>query len=81
MQLIANWRAVLLRAWSMRLMFLAAVLSGIESALPSFADLFPPNLFGALTALVVSAAMVARMIPQPSLAPEEPADAHEEAGV
>ena len=81
MQLIANWRAVLVRAWSMRLMFLAAILSGIEAALPAFSDLFPPNLFGAITALVVSAAMVARLLPQPSLAPAESADAHEEAGV
>ncbi|MEP9388208.1 hypothetical protein [Mesorhizobium sp. KR9-304] len=34
MRLVANWRAVLTRAWSMRLMSLAGLLSGMEIALP-----------------------------------------------
>ena len=33
MTLVANWRAVLRRAWSVRLMLVAAVLSAAEVAL------------------------------------------------
>ncbi len=34
MRLVDNWRRVLARAWSVRLIVLAALLSGIEGALP-----------------------------------------------
>jgi hypothetical protein len=34
MKLVANWRAVLRCAWSIRLMILAGLLSGVEVALP-----------------------------------------------
>jgi hydrogenase/urease accessory protein HupE len=34
MTLIWNWKAVLKRAWSIRLIVVAAVLSGLEVALP-----------------------------------------------
>lgn len=34
MRLIHNWKAVLRYAWSIRFLVLAAVLSGVEVALP-----------------------------------------------
>lgn len=66
MHLVANWRAVLLRAWSVRLMLLAGLLSGLEVALPLFGDLIPvaPRVLAALTVFIVAAAFVARLIAQ-----------------
>ena len=40
MHLVNNWRAVLARAWSIRLMILAGVLSGVEAGLAMFPDVF-----------------------------------------
>jgi hypothetical protein len=59
-----DWGLVLRRAWSVRLMALAAVLSGVEIALPILAVDLPRTLFAGLTFLTVSAAFVARFIAQ-----------------
>jgi len=66
MQLVDNWRWVLRRAWSIRLMILAGILSGIEIALPildGFLDM-PRGLFAAGSALTTAAAFVARLLAQ-----------------
>ncbi|WP_081455273.1 DUF7940 domain-containing protein [Roseibium aggregatum] len=44
MKLVSDWRAVLQRAWSVRLMLLAALLSGAEVALPFLGDFFAAGL-------------------------------------
>lgn len=67
MNLVANWRAVLRKAWSLRLMLLAAVLSAAEVALPFFVDAVPRGAFAAISALTVGAAFVARLIAQKDL--------------
>lgn len=72
MHLIPNWRAVIARAWSMRLMFLAALLSGVEVILPFFPEAFPHGVFAALSGLVVAAAFVARIVAQRGVTPPEP---------
>ena len=41
MRLINEWRAVLRRAWSIRLMLLAGLLSGIEVVLPLLDGVLP----------------------------------------
>jgi hypothetical protein len=66
MALLPDWRAILRRAWSIRLMLLAAVLSGVEVVLPLFAHLFPHGTFAALSFLAVAAALVARLVAQKS---------------
>lgn len=66
LKLVANWRVVLRKAWSIRLMALAAVLSGLEVALP-FMDVNPDGphgWFAAASALTVGAAFVARLLAQ-----------------
>jgi hypothetical protein len=66
MKLVADWRRVLRRAWSIRLMILAGLLSGIEAALPlldGYVDI-PPRLFAVLSGLTVAAAFVARLVAQ-----------------
>ena len=67
MKLVQNWRQLLRRAWSVRLMLLAGLLSGAEVALPFFAHQLPAGLFAALSAGTVGAALVARLVAQSSL--------------
>ena len=66
MQLVANWRAVLRRAWSIRLIILAGLLSGAEIALPLLDGLLsiPPGLFAALSFAATAGAFVARLMAQ-----------------
>lgn len=67
MKLVWNWREILRKAWSVRLMILAAVLSGIEVALPFFSDSLPRGVFALLSMLVVGCAFVARLMAQKGL--------------
>lgn len=62
--LIANWRQVLKRAWSVRLMIVAGLLSGIEVALPLLPIEIKPGWFAALSAIFTTAAFVARLLAQ-----------------
>lgn len=68
MRLISNWRAVLRRAWSVRLIVIAGLLSGAEVAL-EYIDptLLPTGAMAALSALVTCAALVARIVAQTKL--------------
>lgn len=68
MRLLPNWRSVLRRAWSIRLIVLAGLLSGAEVAL-EFLDptLLPTGLMAALSAVVTCAALVARLVAQNTL--------------
>lgn len=64
--LVSNWRAILKRAWSVRLMMAAAFFSGLEVCLPlldGYIDI-PPRLFAILSGLTVSAAFIARFTAQ-----------------
>jgi hypothetical protein len=62
MKLLANWRDVLSRAWSVRLIILAAILSGAEVTLSMLDGVLniPAGIFAALTGLVGAAALFAR---------------------
>lgn len=68
MNLVPNWRRVLKRAWSIRLMILAGVLSGIEVIL-GLPDIqlwldWQPGIFAGLSFLATAAAFVARILAQ-----------------
>ena len=69
MKLVRNWAAVLRYAWSVRLMALAAVLSGAEVAIPYLDGVLPipPGLFAALAGVTTLGAMLARMVAQAPL--------------
>lgn len=69
MRLIDEWRVVLRRAWSSRLMLLAGLLSGLEVVLPLLNGVLPipPGIFAALSFVTVAAAFVARVIAQKDL--------------
>jgi Kef-type K+ transport system membrane component KefB len=65
--LIPDWKKVLRRAWSARLMLLAAIMSGVEIALPFFANAMPRGVFAGLSFAAVSGAFIARFIAQKGL--------------
>ena len=65
MKLKDDWKAVVKRAWSIRLGALAALLSGAEVVVPMFADTIPRNTFALLSFVTVVAAMIARLVAQP----------------
>lgn len=65
--IIQDWKRVLRKAWSLRLMFLAALMSGIEIALPFFSEVFPRGVFAGLSFASVSGAFVARFVAQKDL--------------
>lgn len=67
MKLIRNWKDVLTKAWSARLMILAGILSGAEVALPYFTAVIPPGILSALSSMVVSAAFIARFLAQKNM--------------
>jgi hypothetical protein len=62
MKLIENWRRVMLRAWSMRLM-LAAMVIALADALPAVGTVVP----GWLSTVLVLGAAVARVVQQDSV--------------
>jgi Kef-type K+ transport system membrane component KefB len=68
MNLVPHWRRVLKRAWSIRLMILAGLLSGVEVIL-GLPDIqlwldWQPGIFAGLSFLATAAAFVARLLAQ-----------------
>lgn len=70
--LVANWRDVLRKAWSIRLLLLAGLLSGMEVALPLVDGVYeiPRGVFAALSGVTVAGAFVARIVAQKGLSDE-----------
>ena len=62
-----NWKDIVKKAWSIRLIILAGLLSGCEVILPFFSDSIPDKLFAALSFVFVAAAFVARIVAQKDL--------------
>lgn len=60
-----NWKQILQKAWSVRLIVLAGLLSGLEAVLPMFADSFPKGIFAAASGFVSAGALLARVVAQP----------------
>lgn len=66
LKLLPEWRLILRKAWSVRLMIVAGVLTGIEFVLPMFAHALPHGIFAALSFVSVTAALIARLVAQQS---------------
>lgn len=64
MKLYENWKDIVKKAWSVKFMIIAGVLSAVEVILPFFEDRFPRGLFAALSGISVGAAFVARLVAQ-----------------
>ncbi len=63
-RLVADWRWVLKNSWSVKLIVLAAVLSGAEVVLPLLSNWFAPGLFAVLSFFVTAGALIARFVAQ-----------------
>lgn len=68
MELLANWRDVLTRAWSVRLMGFAAFLEVAQQIVPYLDGLLP----WWASVLVILAAFVSRLVAQDGLSKEAP---------
>lgn len=69
MNLRDDWKNIVKKAWSVRLMLLAALLSGVEVCL-SFLGGIPgitQGVFAAIAGLVSMAALAARLVAQQSM--------------
>lgn len=73
MKLTDNWRAVLRKAWSVRLMLLAGLLSGLEVALPLLEGWLPvpAGTFAALSGITTAGAFYARFVAQKGISDGE----------
>jgi hypothetical protein len=67
MKLIPNWQKVLRKAWSVRLMYIASILTGCEAVLPLVSNVVPQGSFAALSFFVVTGALLARFLVQQEL--------------
>ncbi|UDF29401.1 UNVERIFIED_ORG: hypothetical protein LHK14_18085 [Roseateles sp. XES5] len=74
MRLVANWRAVFRYAWSIRLIAIAGLLSGLEVALPLAGEALPvpPGVFAGVSFIVTAAAFVARFVAQEGVSNDQP---------
>ena len=67
MKLIDDWKAVALKAWSLRLALISAVLSALEVAVPYLDGMFERGTFAMLAGAVSLAAAIARLVAQQEL--------------
>ena len=65
--LIPNWKRVAKKAWSVRLMYLASILTACEAVLPVISDAVPKGWFAMLTFVVVMGALPTRFLVQKEL--------------
>lgn len=76
MKLKSDWRTIAARAWSVRWIIVAGVLSGLEVAVqlaqPFIEPTLPRGMFSALAGVATAAALVARLLVQTNL--REPGD-------
>ena len=68
-RLLPDWRDLVRRAWSIRLMALAFLFTAAEVMLPFFSDAIPPRLFAVLSGVAVAGAFVARLMAQQKAEP------------
>ena len=64
MILLPNWKTIVRKAWSVRLIIMAGLLSGLEAAMPFIDDQMPRGVFAVTSLLVTGAAFVARILAQ-----------------
>jgi hypothetical protein len=64
MKLYTNWKEIVRKAWSIKFIILAGVLSASEVILPLFFDYFDRGTFAILSFVAVSGAFISRLIAQ-----------------
>jgi hypothetical protein len=71
MKMLNNWKMLLRKAWSLRLLALAATLSGFETIAPFAAPWLGQRAFALLMFSIVAAAFVARLLAQKGMTDEQ----------
>lgn len=78
LKLIPEWRRVLKHAWSVRMLYLAAALSGLEAVVPLLPDLarnrVPTIVLAIASFLVIMGAFIARFVVQHKVRGDEDAE-------
>jgi hypothetical protein len=64
MKLYTNWKEIVRKAWSIKFIILAGVLSASEVILPLFFDYFDRGTFALLSFVAVSGAFISRLVAQ-----------------
>jgi len=67
MNLLPDWKRLIRKAWSIRLIALSGLLSGIELILPLFVDSMPRYVFATLSICAAIGAGIARVTAQPRM--------------
>lgn len=67
MTLLSDWKKILKKAWSVRLVLLSGLLSGVEVILPLYVDSLPRGIFATLSILTAIGATLARIVAQPKM--------------
>jgi hypothetical protein len=65
MKLYADWKNLLIHAWSVRFALLTAALNGMFIAMPVFMGVIDPRLFAFLTVALSIAVVISRLVRQP----------------
>ncbi len=68
-----DWKDILKKAWSIRLIVLAGLLSGMELILPLFSEDLPRGVFAVMSLLATSGAFVSRLLVQRNMNDDQPA--------
>lgn len=63
-ELVPEWKKILKKAWSVRLIAAAGLLQGLEMILPLFVHSMPKGVFASLAIPVTAAAFASRVIAQ-----------------
>ena len=64
MKLSTNWRMIVKKAWSFRLLVIAGMFTTAEAILPYFTGAIPRGTFALLTLVSVTGGMIARIVAQ-----------------
>ena len=64
MNVIPDWRVILRRAWSVRLMIVSCLFTMAEVLLPLYSSLFPRHVFAALSVASGVGGLVLRFVAQ-----------------
>jgi hypothetical protein len=67
MKLDTRWSEILKRAWSIRFIVIAGILTAAEVVLPMFENDIPRNVFAFLSLGAVAGAFISRLVAQQDL--------------
>lgn len=67
MNLVQDWKRIVKKAWSFRLMAISFVFQGFELVLPLYVESVPRRLFAILSLLALAGGIWSRVVAQPKM--------------